>query len=43
MLKTKYALENNLGGIMFWKLNTDNYDNGLLEAIFEASTNNSNK
>lgn len=42
-LKTKYAIENNLGGIMFWKLNADSYDNGLLEAISEASTSNSKK
>ncbi|MBE14666.1 MAG: glycoside hydrolase [Cytophagaceae bacterium] len=37
-LKTKYAIENNLGGIMFWKLNADSYDNGLLEAIYETSS-----
>lgn len=32
-LKTKYALDKNLGGIMFWKLNGDTYKNGLLDAI----------
>ncbi|NRB63835.1 MAG: glycoside hydrolase [Saprospiraceae bacterium] len=36
-LKTKYAVENKLGGIMFWKLNADNYNNGLLDAIYDAS------
>ena len=36
-LKTKYAIDNKLGGIMFWKLNADNFDNGLLDAIFKAS------
>jgi len=32
-LKTKYALENNLGGIMFWQLYDDKFHNGLLDAI----------
>lgn len=32
-LKTKYAFNKNLGGIMFWKLNGDTYTNGLLDAI----------
>ena len=32
-LKTKYALDMELGGIMFWKLNGDTYRNGLLDAI----------
>ncbi len=31
--KTKYALDMDLGGIMFWKLNGDTYSNGLLDAI----------
>lgn len=31
--KTKYAINNKLGGIMFWKLNGDSYSNGLLNAI----------
>ncbi len=33
-LKTKYALEKHLGGIMFWKLNGDSYKEGLLDAIY---------
>lgn len=32
-LKTKYAIDNGLGGIMFWQLREDPYDDGLLEAI----------
>jgi chitinase len=32
-LKTKYALENKLGGIMFWELKYDTYKDGLLDAI----------
>ncbi|MEN9303712.1 MAG: hypothetical protein RL264_2141 [Bacteroidota bacterium] len=31
--KTKFALEKKLGGIMFWRLNGDVYENGLLDAI----------
>lgn len=34
-LKTKYAFENDLGGIMFWKLNGDIFENGLLNAIYK--------
>jgi chitinase len=34
-LKTKYALEKQLGGIMFWKLNGDTYTDGLLDAIYK--------
>ena len=37
-LKTKYAIDNNLGGIMFWELGNDTKeDNSLLDAIFEAA------
>ena len=32
-LKTKYAMEKKLGGIMFWRINGDSYQNGLLEVI----------
>ncbi len=34
--KTRYALENNLGGIMFWQLTDDRSDGSLLQAIWEA-------
>lgn len=33
-LKTKYALEKKLGGIMFWQLYDDRLHDGLLEVIF---------
>lgn len=36
MLKTKYALDNDLGGIMFWQLGEDKPSNGLLDAINTA-------
>ncbi len=32
-LKTKYAIDRKLGGIMFWKLNGDTYKEGLLYEI----------
>lgn len=32
-LKTRYALDKKLGGIMFWRINGDAYKNGLLDAI----------
>lgn len=35
-LKTKYAIENKLGGIMFWQLRDDAYTEGLLDAIDNA-------
>jgi chitinase len=31
--KTRYAIENKLGGIMFWQLYDDKFQNGLLEVI----------
>jgi chitinase len=38
-LKTKYALDNQLGGIMFWRLNGDTNKDGLLDAIYETKKN----
>lgn len=32
-LKTQYAIDKKLGGIMFWKLNGDTFSNGLLDTI----------
>jgi chitinase len=32
-LKTKYAVKNKLGGIMFWQLYDDKLHDGLLETI----------
>ncbi len=37
-LKTKYAIDHKLGGIMFWELGNDTKEeNGLLDAIYKAS------
>ncbi len=39
-LKARYALDNKLGGIMFWEQSQDTRDgNGLLDAIFEEVVN----
>jgi len=35
-LKTKYAIDTKLGGIMFWQLSSDSYADGLLDAIDRA-------
>jgi chitinase len=35
-LKTGYAVKNRLGGIMFWELTGDRFENGLLDAIHRA-------
>jgi chitinase len=35
-LKTSYAVENNLGGVMFWELTNDNADSDLLKAVHSA-------
>ena len=34
--KTKYALQKNLNGIMFWQLMDDTFSNGLLQVIHSA-------
>ncbi len=40
-LKTAYALQKKLGGIMFWQLGNDTKDpNSLLKAMYEASQKN---
>jgi len=36
-LKTKYAIQQKLGGIMFWQLTDDQAETGLLQAIWEAT------
>jgi len=41
-LKTKYALKNKLGGIMFWQLGGDKYEDGLLDAIDDAINETAN-
>jgi chitinase len=35
-LKTQYAIDNGLGGIMFWQLRSDAKKDGLLDAIHEV-------
>lgn len=37
-LKTQYALDKRLGGIMFWDLTEDYYSNGLLDTIHQVIT-----
>ena len=34
-LKSQYALEQNLGGIMFWQLMNDKKQNGLLKTMVD--------
>lgn len=34
-LKTKYAVDNKLGGIMFWQLYDDKFHNGLLDVMWK--------
>ncbi len=36
-LKTQYALDRGLGGIMFWQLADDKFRRGLLDVIYEAA------
>ena len=38
-LKTQYAIDKKLGGIMFWQLRDDAFTEGLLDAIDEAKRN----
>ncbi|HMU46446.1 MAG TPA: glycoside hydrolase family 18 protein [Chitinophagaceae bacterium] len=35
--KTEYAIRRKLGGIMFWQLADDKFNNGLLNAIYKAA------
>ena len=37
--KTKFVIDQGLGGIMFWQLGEDLYKDGLLDAIYEAKKN----
>ena len=36
-VKTKYAMDNKLGGVMFWQLADDAFSDGLLDAIDEVN------
>jgi chitinase len=38
--KTRFVINQGLGGIMFWQLGEDLYRDGLLDAIYEAKKNN---
>ena len=38
--KTRFVIDKDLGGIMFWQLGEDLYKDGLLDAIYEAKKNN---
>jgi chitinase len=38
-LKTKYVIDNKLGGIMFWQLGSDSYREGLLDVIDKTKRN----
>ena len=38
-LKTKYVIDNKLGGIMFWHLGQDTFSDGLLNAIDKTKRN----
>ena len=38
-LKTKYVIDNELGGIMFWQLRNDSYSDGLLDTIDKVKRN----
>lgn len=38
-LKTQYAIDKNLNGIMFWQLAGDNYKDGLLDTIDQVKKN----
>ena len=40
ILKTKFALDHQLGGILFWRLNGDSGKDGLLNSIYETTENN---
>lgn len=42
-LKTAYAKEQNLNGIMFWQLGDDTYSNGLLDVIYDEKVKKGKK
>lgn len=37
-LKTRYVIDNGLGGIMFWQLGADTAEDGLVDAIYAEKT-----
>jgi chitinase len=42
-IKTKYAIDNKLYGVMFWQLADDSYSNGLLDVIIKTNEEYLNK
>jgi len=42
-LKTQYAIDKGLDGIMFWELTLDNYENGLLHTIDDVKKKSNKK
>jgi chitinase len=42
-LKTEYAIDKKLNGIMFWQLGEDTYINGLLDVIYEEKVKKGSK
>lgn len=40
--KTRYAIKNDLGGIMFWELSNDKPEKGLLNVIYQTKVNTEN-
>lgn len=40
--KTRYAIKNDLGGIMFWELSNDKPEKGLLNVIYQTKKNTEN-
>ena len=37
--KTEYIIKKKLGGIMFWQLMEDKFNNGLLDVIYNTKEN----
>jgi len=37
-IKTKYAIDQKLNGIMFWELSLDTYEDGLVDVIYRTAT-----
>ena len=35
-MKTKYVIDNKLGGIMYWQLGSDTFTDGLMDAIYKT-------
>jgi chitinase len=42
-LKTAYAIDERLNGIMFWQLGDDTFSKGLLDVIYEEKVSKEKK